>query len=240
MGKGCIMAASRGKALVVDSQPLNRAGMVSMLEKEIGFGDIITKSDLASAQAVLASDANILFAAFDLDFFGDPGLESLRRIRLNSPDLHVVILASAANRSQVLDLLEAGAHGIVPRTLATSEMIDALKAVANGAIYVPRHVAQVGEDVAFAGRTSVSGATRFTGRQLEVLELLALGKTNKEIGRTLRIADGTVKVHISAVFRLLGVRNRMSAVATLQACVMANAPPHPSAQEHQLRRASDR
>lgn len=113
---------------------------------------------------------------------------------------------------KALGALAAGAHGYIPKRLALEDMLRAFDTALNGQIYVPPGISQVVEP---ARRSAAVDSSSLTGRQREVISLLAKGRSNKEIARALNIAEGTVKVHVAAIFRLFGVRNRVSAAAAL-------------------------
>lgn len=215
-----------GKALVAESQPLNRAGMALMLKHQVGFAEVIQESDFGPAQETLVATPAIAFAAFDIELPDLRDLAPLRRLRLARPDLRIVILSSSVDRRTVLAALDVGVHGVIPRTLSTVEMVNALSAVVNGHIYVPALVSDVTQQAAPLRREAPAERT-LTERQQQVLELLAVGKSNKEIGRALRIAEGTVKVHVTAAFRLLGVRNRLGAIIALRSGSSLHGSPDP-------------
>jgi len=120
----------------------------------------------------------------------------------------------------VLLALEAGAHGYVPKSLGAAELAQALQAIRAGTIYVPRLLADItavaGEPSSPVIRPEVpSGASPLgiTKRQQDVLELIVRGLSNKEIARELNLGEGTVKVHVAALFRTLGVTSRSAAAA---------------------------
>ena len=118
--------------------------------------------------------------------------------------------------------LDAGAHGYVPKDAGPAELAGALKLILDGIIYVPPSIAStsslVVEGPVLNALPARSTATdMLTPRQQEVLELVVRGKSNKEIARTLKLGEGTVKVHMAGLFRALGVNSRAAAaVAGLQ------------------------
>jgi DNA-binding NarL/FixJ family response regulator len=130
----------------------------------------------------------------------------------------VVVVSASTRREDILLALWAGVHGYVPKALGVKELTKALAAILKGGIYVPASLA----DVTAEERTSLlppmarQGApseASLTPRQQEILRLLVEGKTNKEIARELEVSLGTVKIHLAAVFRALGVTTRAAAAA---------------------------
>ena len=134
-------------------------------------------------------------------------------------------------RHAIADALLAGAAGVVERHATADEFAQALQQVASGAIYVPSRYRDDGEP--YARASSNVGERRFdrlTPRQLEVLRLLAQGKSNKQICRVLNVAEGTIKNHLYALFRQIGVSNRTEAALWLARRVSAEPyrPPMPA------------
>lgn len=127
-------------------------------------------------------------------------------------------------RHAIADALLAGAAGVVERHATAEEFALALKQVSSGAIYVP---SRYRDDDEPAGRTASNvgerGLGRLTPRQLEVLRLLAEGKSNKQICRALNVAEGTIKNHLYALFRQIGVSNRTEAALWLARRVSSEA-----------------
>jgi DNA-binding NarL/FixJ family response regulator len=127
-----------------------------------------------------------------------------------------VILSAEADRDTILHCLELGAHGFIPKSVHHDVIRHALRLVAAGHMYVPKEV--IRGDWGAPTRPSTRVAQRdprslgLTGRQCDVLRLILKGLPNKLICRELDLAEGTVKIHVSAVLRALGARNRTQAV----------------------------
>jgi DNA-binding NarL/FixJ family response regulator len=137
--------------------------------------------------------------------------------------VQVVVVSASKRRNDILLALEAGAHGYVPKGLGVAELASALKTIRSGTIYVPASMAHLGgtEDeptplmnaAAKGNATSGGTAPHLTPRQAEVLAFMVEGRSNKEIARALNLGEGTVKVHVAALFRTLGVTSRSAAAA---------------------------
>ncbi len=121
----------------------------------------------------------------------------------------------------VRELLAAGAAGFIPKTDSAAVIVQAMRLVLAGGIYAPVRLLSVGADAntttTAVKRLSGAGVDSLTGRQLEVLRLLARGLPNKLIARELDLSEGTVKVHLLAIFRTLNVNNRTEAVIAASA-----------------------
>lgn len=205
------------RILVADHQPICRAGLSAMFMNYPGISDVREASDFSGALATIGREPDISLLAVDLDLPGMAGGEGLRRLRMEHNGLLVVVVASTRDRNLVLDALCAGVHGYIPKDLPVDEMLAAFRAVLSGQIFVPALVSDVTANRSdpIVQRAQLPGNC-LTGRQLDVLSQLSAGKSNKEIARALKIAESTVKVHITAAFRALGVHNRVSAAAAMR------------------------
>jgi DNA-binding NarL/FixJ family response regulator len=148
-----------------------------------------------------------------------PGLSSpkdVARVRLLSPDTRVVVLSASDAREDILEALEAGVHGYIVKTQHPDQLIDRLRYVLSGEIYVPATLAELPVDSAEERGTGAGArlaAPALSDRQRQVLEGLVEGKSNKEIAKALNVAEGTVKAHLSVLFKILGAGNRAHAAA---------------------------
>jgi DNA-binding NarL/FixJ family response regulator len=216
-----MIADMRGGILIADSHRLCRGGLKSLLSSDLGVADVKGVDDFPAALAELDRDRKITVLLVDSALPGMGGMDGLRRIRLHRPELRIVVIAWRQDRSDAFEALAAGAHGYIPKDLPDDEMVQALQTVLSGQIYVPPIISDVTvtttpatHDGAFEGELTL--------RQREVLTHLAAGLSNKEIARVLSIAEGTVKVHITAAFRALHVHNRVGAVTAMQKFKDAN------------------
>jgi len=205
--------------LVVDRQLLCRSGLAAILRSTFKRCQVETFGDIGQALAALAAtNAPTLLAVdggIDLNTAEIGGIHGLRT---RHPNLALAVIDWRHERRLAFKAIEAGAHGYIPKDLDQTELVRALKLVMAGQIYIPTTVSEMQVD---EHRTKADGVPApplpdLTERQREVLEHMSLGKSNKEIARALCISESTVKVHVAAAFRLLGVHNRVGAVARLQ------------------------
>lgn len=218
--------AEKSEILVAESHPLCREGLTALFARNLGFSVIHEASDFPTAMARIAGHDSIGVVTVDLDLPGLRNGEGLRDLRVRYPSVRVVVIAATWDRDLILDALSAGVHGYIPKDLPVPQMLGALRMVMAGRIYVPDIVSDISMRKSLGGAgEAVEHDTILTGRQYEVLSLLAAGRSNKEIARLLRIAEGTVKVHIAAAFRMLGVHNRVSAAAAMRARTMNDQRP---------------
>lgn len=217
------------RIMVADGQPIYRAGLVATLHNYRVAKHIHEEADFPGVLASLAATPDTRLVSIDLELPGMGALSGVRRLRSNHPDVKVVVIDWPEAQRAVFDALAAGAHGYVPKRHSPPQMVAGFQAVLRGDIYVPASVCDAPTSTIDPG--SREGPARLlTQRQREVLTLLTIGKSNKEIARDLRISESTVKVHLAAAFRLLGVRSRLAAAAALREFKAAggHAAPSPS------------
>lgn len=207
-------------ALVADDDEFFRIAIRSILVDRLGISEVIETASLDEALERLSEHENVTIALFDLAMPGMESPASLGAVRELFPRTRVAVVSGSQRRKDVLMALEAGVHGYVPKGLGVEDLATALRLILDGIVYVPPSL----PNVAAAERltiladkaTSAVGPERlsmFTPRQRQVLELIVAGKSNKEIARALNLGEGTVKVHLAALFRNLDVNNRASAAA---------------------------
>jgi DNA-binding NarL/FixJ family response regulator len=159
----------------------------------------------------------------DLSMPGMAGAASLRTLREIYPETKVVVLTGADDRPTIVECLAAGIHGYIVKSSPTEEIVNAVKTILAGSVYVTPAIAHIAATAGASegvGANPPSGPTPkpglraedFTPRQRDVLRLLSEGRQTKEIARQLDLGEGTVKVHLAAIYRTLNARNRTEAV----------------------------
>lgn len=204
-------------ALTADDDPFVRLALKSVLD-EIGFSEVIETGSLDEALEQLTQRGDVDLALFDLAMPGMKSPGSLRTVREFFETTRVVVVSSSTRREDILMALDAGVHGYIPKGLGVGELSKALRSVVADTVYVPFSITNIsGErepNISHTLSAPVEGsADILTPRQRQVLEQLVKGKSNKEIARVLNLSEGTVKVHMAALFRNIGVNSRAAAAA---------------------------
>lgn len=169
--------------------------------------------------------ADLDLALVDLNMPGMDGHEAVIRFRSEFPGVPLVILSATETRADIQRTLKAGVLGYIQKSSPSRIILDALQRVLAGDIYVPPALERCLSSSAVCP-SPVS--PHVTSRQLEVLKLLIQGKSNKTIGQQLGLSEGTVKIHMAAIFRALNVRNRTEAtVAARNLGLVADDPNGP-------------
>lgn len=209
------------KILIVDDHPLIVTALRHLLVDLDPKIEPIEASTCAQALEILeAAEGSVTLILLDLSLPGMHGLHALPILRERYPSIPVVILSANEDPAVVVKALDEGAMGFIPKTSSNALLLGALKLVLSGGVYVPQQV--LVRDAALRPVPATpTGTTRqsatdlgLTPRQADVLALLLQGKPTKLICRELDLAEGTVKVHIAAILRVLGVSNRTQAVLT--------------------------
>lgn len=187
--------------LIADAQALCRLGMRSV----IGQGGKFEISEARCFDDVLRTEPDVVLVDFLLP--GMEGMFGVRELRSVMPKTKlVVMLDKQDDREAIFSLIMVGIHGLVDKNESPERIATVVHRVINGEIVVPYAVC---EGLPHAPVRTHGCLTR---RQNAVLELMREGKSNKQIARELGICEGTVKVHVAALFRHLGVHNRVSAL----------------------------
>lgn len=189
--------------LVVDDHPIVTLVMIERARAAFPGAQVIPAGSVAEALALARVGGGVDVVLLDLGLPGCSGIEALVRMRTAYPEARVVVVSAFEERALILASLAAGASGYIPKTSTPRVVAAALALVAQGGVYVPPQA--IGHE---RGSASPIG---LTGRQLDVLRLIARGLANKEIAQNLRIAKDTVKQHAKAVYTALGVHRRAQA-----------------------------
>ena len=202
------------KILVVDDHPLMREAVQGVVARLEPGAAVLAAVDSERGFAIAAAEPDLDLVLLDLNIPGLAGIPGLKAWRRRCPDVPVVVLSSADDRTTVLAAIAAGAAGFIPKSSPNEVLLGALRLVLAGGKYLPPEALApiAGSGARRPAETARSLETLgLTDRQAQVLKLLAAGKSNKLICRELDLAERTVKAHISAVFRALGVTTRTQA-----------------------------
>lgn len=193
------------KLLVIDDHPVVRDGLASVLRQIDGGAEVLEAGDGEAGLALLAAHDDVRGVLVDLRMAGLAGLPTLARLRALRPGLPVMVVSASEDPADVRRAMAAGASGYIPKSAGRATLLAAVQLVLAGERYVPPLLLH--EPAA-----PPASLTGLTPRQLEVLGLLCQGHANREIGVALDMHEKTVKAHVGAIFKVLGVVNRTQAV----------------------------
>ena len=193
------------RVLLAEDHALVRDGLERLLRAAGDIAVVGAASDGAEA-VELAADAEPDVVLMDLSMPNVDGIEATRRITAQRPETHVVVLTSFSDRDRILAALDAGAVGYLLKDAEPDELIRGVRAAARGESPLNPKAAQE----ILRARVRRTG-TELSGREREVLALVAAGLPNKQIARRLGISEKTVKAHLTSVFQQIGVTDRTQA-----------------------------
>ena len=200
--------------LIADDHDLVREGLKHTLAKLPGQTVCLEAGSADEVLQILTGAGPVNLVILDLHMPGSNGLELLTTLCNEYPDIPVVIL-SAVEEPQVMQRsIDRGAAGFIPKSAANEVLVSALQLILAGGTYIPTEILSRKAADTLPGSRTMTGFTspvELTGRQIDVLNLLSHGESNKAIARKLGLSEHTVKIHISAIFKALGVNNRTEA-----------------------------
>jgi DNA-binding NarL/FixJ family response regulator len=199
------------KLLVIEDHAMVREALLETLKGLDANVVTVGAADAANALQVLTVYDDIDLVLLDLMLPDTNGMALLGVLRKRYPAIPIVILSALDDTDTVSRALRQGAAGFVPKSSSTETMLSALRAVLAGEVYLPARLRDQIERDQGRGRTA---GERFglTAGQTRVLDLLAQGKTNRQIAEMLAVTEGTVKIHVSAILKAMKVANRSQAL----------------------------
>ena len=207
------------RILLVDDHTLFREALLHVLRQFDSTAVVIEAATAREAIRLAAHYHDLDLILLDLSLPGLNGLSALPELHELRPTVPLVILSASEDSADIQQALNAGAMGYIPKSSSSHEMITALRLVLAGEIYVPpamlaalEALESASSPVDTASSLEEKGIDGLTPRQVEVLRLMAQGLSNKGICKRLNVAEGTVKLHVTAVMRALNTCNRTQAV----------------------------
>lgn len=192
------------KIIVADDHTLFREGLRHLLAQLAADLALFEAADHDGLATLIDRHPDADLVLVDLAMPGQDGLAALDGLVRAAATTPVVVLSASEEPETIRRALDCGAAGFIPKREKTAVMLSALRLVLSGGVYLPPMLVQ-------AGAAGGGGRTALTPRQRDVLHYLIEGRSNKDIGRRLDLSEATVKAHISAIFKVLGVSNRTQA-----------------------------
>ena len=191
------------KVMIVDDHPLVRIGMATVINQQSDMA-IVAETDSGRRALELFRSHRPDVVLMDMRLRGDSGARVASVIVGEFPDARVLMISNYEGDEDIRQALAAGAKGYLFKSIVEDELVDAIREIHAGRVYMPKSV---------AGRLQEHVSTgRLTRREEEMLELLSKGLNNREMGQVLGIAEDTVKTHLKGLFRKLEVSSRAEAV----------------------------
>ena len=210
---------SRLKILMVDDHAMVREGIRLLLDKH-GFDcDLLEAGSCAGAIAILEQHDDMNWVLLDLGLPDMAGIDVLRLLRKRFAEVPLVVLSGSEDRALVLECINRGAMGYIAKSSSSAELVHALEVIFAGGVYLPPQLFGQTSPMRLPPVNAVIATTQnklfrlgLTERQIQVLELLVQGLSNKHIANRLDLSEATIKTHVAASLRALNVKNRTQAV----------------------------
>lgn len=194
------------RLVIADDHLVVRDGLRGMLESQPDFEVVAEASDGLEAVR-LVNDLTPEVVLMDLRMPVMDGVTAIREIKTNQPDIQVLVLTTYDSDADILPAIEAGATGYLLKDTSREDLYAAIRATARGeSVLAPVVAAKL------IGRMRAPAEEQLTSRELEVLQLVAEGASNRDIASSLHISQATVKSHLLHIFGKLGVSDRTAAV----------------------------
>ncbi|MBL8046091.1 MAG: response regulator transcription factor [Anaerolineales bacterium] len=189
--------------LISDDHAVVREGLAAMLSRRAEMQVVAEASNgVQAVELALKHKPDILLMDLRMPQMG--GVEAIRAIRAEWPEARVIVLTTYDGDEDIFRALQAGAQGYLLKDTPREDLLDAIRTVHAGRKHIPPEVA-----AKLAERLTTEALTE---RERQVLQLIVAGQSNKEIGASLNISEGTVKVHVNSLLGKLGVSDRTQAV----------------------------
>lgn len=206
-------------AIVCDDHPLVRRAL-ALVMSEFAGPHVATAADFAEAWALAESIDDVEICVVDLHMPGMTPGEGLAGLKERAPDAKIVVVTGSDCDDEMIEALDLGVHGYVPKTVELGVVEAAIKLVMAGGCYLPERVADLARrrPAEAPARTAVEAPYgKLSQRHLDVLDQLERGRSNKDIARLLGLSPATVKTHLAHIFAVLGASNRTEAALQARA-----------------------
>lgn len=204
--------------LLVDDHALFRAGLTVLLQKMSGEAVVLEVGTAAEAMQASQENPDIDLVLLDYTLPDSNGIQVLRSLKTTRPALPVILLSAHIDANLIQLALKEQASGFIPKTSTPDVMLSAIQLVLSGGIYIPLEAMNAPSPIlnsmnGVSGKAQGStGKAQLTQRQMDVLQQMKNGLSNKEIARQLHMSPSTVKVHVAAILRELAASSRTQAV----------------------------
>lgn len=201
--------------MIADRHPILQDGLELWLRRLDPGIEIVKSPGLAGVSEARDAVPDVLLCDIaSPDGRPEDALAALRAVHNRLPDTTIIVFTALRDSQCVSGALEAGARGYIPKTHDGESLLSAIRLVLSGGVYVPPDLFQPATELSdtVSQPAARPEMPKLTPRQRNVLEMLSRGYSNREIARRLGISEGTIKIHVAAIFKAFGVSNRTQAV----------------------------
>ncbi len=204
------------KFIVADDHPLFRNAIAQVLQTMGGEQEVVEAQDMASLQIKLSDHPDTDLVLLDLHMPGAHGFSALAYVQGHCGKMPVLVVSANEKTDIIQRALEFGARGFLPKSSSVTTILEVIQTVLQGDIWLPpAHTGSRGLTLNQSEQQLMAGIASLTPQQYLVLTMLAEGLLNKQIAYELDVTEATIKAHMTAIFRKLGVRSRTQAVLAI-------------------------
>ncbi len=200
--------------LIADDHTFIRSGLNDSLRQLLPDAVIFNAENASEAIQLTTQDIGFQLAIVDLFMPDMDGFDFLRKLCSDNPELPVIVISATEKTEHIRKVLDLGAMSFISKSSSNQQFNNVINTVLSGGTYIPENlVAQTNSSETIESKNSTKPGTKkiLTDRQLEILNLLMEGKSNKQIAKDLNLSENTVKVHVSTILKILQVENRIQA-----------------------------
>ena len=214
------------KILIADDHELFLNGLSFILKENINSPEITTANCYTDVFNILEENKDFDLIITDLAMPGSDWFSALNKIHKKTPDTPIVVISAVFDKEILQKTLDIGVSGYIPKTSSNNLIISAINLVLAGGIYVPHDLLYTSSSQSktnnilnplkkleqITEEEPITERKKLTDRQIDIIKCIASGLSNKEIAYKLNLTEGTIKVHITIILKILNVKNRTSAV----------------------------
>lgn len=210
------------RVLIADDHELFLKGLEMILHDYNEKLQLVTAKNYTEIFAAIEKEKDFNLVLTDLAMPGAQWLDAITRIHQTLPETPIIILSAVFDKEIVQRTIEIGAAGYIPKTSSNAVIISAVNLVLSGGVYIPPELLHDTKEDEFnllkqveklpAAQDVAEKVKILSPRQIDVLHLISKGKSNKQIAYELGLTEGTVKLHVTAILKILNVYNRTGAV----------------------------
>jgi len=204
------------KIIIADDHPLFRAALKQAVSQAVPGVQTIEADTLAAVQEAVDQHSDADLVLLDIHMPGTNGFSGLVFLRGQNPEIPVVVVSGSEEPHVMKRAIDYGASGFVPKSAPLETIAEAITAVLEGDEWLPQELADNMDDVSEEDQKFAEALASLTPQQFRVLTMLTEGLLNKQIAYELSVSEATIKAHVTAILRKLGVHSRTQAVIAAQ------------------------
>ena len=204
------------KIIIADDHPLFRAALKQAVTQAVSGVEIVEADSLAAVQEAVDNHSDADLVLLDLHMPGTNGFTGLVFLRGQNPGIPVVVVSGSEEPQVMKRAIDYGASGFIPKSSPLEIIAEAISKVLQGEEWLPQALADNMDDVPAEDQAFANNLASLTPQQFRVLTMLTEGLLNKQIAYELNVSEATIKAHVTAILRKLGVHSRTQAVIAAQ------------------------